>query len=135
MLKMLVPKASWAILIPGTAVLLVSLYFAMRFFSRKRQRTMTWELQKFFNDSVCPRSEFAPHLRNLPLNYGPLREGRLPDTVPLCQLEWLGCEDDELNSPYYLRTGRQVSFLSAMVPGGSWYGLEAWICDILASKG
>ncbi len=135
MMTMLAPKVSWPVLIPGTVLLLGSLYFAVRFFSGKQQRDLTRKLQKYFNDEVCPSSEFASYLQKLPLNYGLPKEGRLPEIGPLCPKEWLEKEDEELNSDYYLRTGRQISLLSVMEPAGSWYGLEAWICDILASKG
>lgn len=129
------PKVSQPFLMIGAAVLLASLYFAVRFFSGKRQRDAVRELQEYFNLKVCPRSELAPYLRELPLYDGPLCGGKLPEMELPCPREWMEREDEELNSPYYLRTQQQVSMLSAMAPAGSWYGLEAWIRDILASKG
>lgn len=134
-MTILVPNVSLPVLITGTAVLLLSLLFAVRFLSRKRQRDMVREFQEYFNCTVYPRSEFASHLRELPLNYGLLRAGKFPKTEVLCSQEWMGREANELNSLYYLRTGQQISMLSAMEPAGSWYGLEAWIQDLLAAKG
>lgn len=129
------PKVSTPILIIGTSVLLISLYFAVRFFSGKRRHDAVRMLQRHFNHTVCPRSEFAPHLRELPLNEGLLWAGKLPKERPLCPKEWVGRAAEELNSPYYLRTGQQISGQAALEPAGSWYGLEAWIRDLLASKG
>lgn len=134
-MTILVPKAPWPVLIIGTAVLLLSLFLTVRSFSRKRQRDAVKELQEYFYLNVCPRSELASYLQELPLNYVPPRAGKLPKTGAFCQQEWVEREAEELNSLYYLRTGQRVSILSAMGPAGSWYGLEAWIRDILASKG
>lgn len=128
-------KVSPPVLIIGTAALLLSLYYVVCFISGKSQRVAVRELQEYFNLAVCPRSEFASYLQELPLNYGPPRAGKLPEGGPLCPQEWVERETEELNSPYYLRTGQQISMLAAMEPAGSWYGLEAWIRDLLASKG
>lgn len=133
-MTILQPKVSLPVCIAGTVILLLSLYVTMHFFSGMRRHKAVRELQAYFNEAVCPRSEFAPHLRNLPLNSGPLRAGKLPETDLLCPKEWVDKEAEELNSPYYLRTGQQISALASMEPLGSWYGLEAWIRDILASK-
>lgn len=133
-MTILLPRVSLPVCILGTAVLLLSLYFVIRFLSGRRRHKAVRELQAYFNEDVCPRSEFAPHLRNLPLNSGPLRAGKLPESGALCPKEWVDKETEELNSPYYLRTGQQISMQASMEPSGSWYGLEAWIRDILASK-
>ena len=133
-MTLLQPRAPLPVCIVGTTVLLLSLYFAICFFSGMRRRKAVQELQEYFNEEVCPCSELAPHLRGLPLNSGPLQAGKLPETDSLCPEAWIDKEAEEMNSPYYLRTGQQISILASMEPPGSWYGLEAWIRDIVASK-
>lgn len=135
MTTMLFPKVPLPVWAVGTAVLLLSLYLALRGLSTKRRRDAVRELQAYFNDTVCPRSEFAPHLRELPLNCGALRAGKPPKTGCICPEEWVAREAEELDSLYYLRTGQQISALASMEPGGSWYGLEAWVRDVLADRG
>lgn len=126
------PDTPLPILIIGAAVLLLSLYFAARFISGKRQHDAAERLQKYFIDTACPRSELAPCLRELPLNPGSPRAGTPPEGEPLCPKEWVEREAEELNSPYYLRTGQQISIHAAIEQTGSWYGPEAWIRDLLA---
>jgi len=126
------PSLSTRLWVPGTAILLYSLYRAVRFFSAMRQHSAVRALQAYFNDTVCPRTELAPHLQELPLSRGPQQTGKTSGT----ETSWLWAQKEaaEMNSPYYLRTGQQVSALVSISPTGIWYGPEAWIRDILASR-
>lgn len=123
---------SLLVLIIGSAVLLLSLYFAARFISGKRQYDTAERIRKYFINTACPRSELAPCLRELPLDSRSLRTGTPQEGGTLCPEEWVEREAEEMNSPYYLRTGQQVSTHAAIGQAGSWYGPEAWIRDLLA---
>lgn len=122
------------VLIIGAAVLLLSLYFATRFISGKRQHDAAERLREYFINTACPRSELAPCLRELPLNPGSPHAGISPEGEPPCPKEWVEREVEEMNSPYYLRTGQQISIYAAIERTGSWYGPEAWIRDLLARR-
>lgn len=125
------PDAPLPILIIGAAALLLSLYFAVRFISGKRQYDAAERLRKYFINTACPRSELAPCLRKLPLSPGSPRAGTPPEGEPLCPREWVEREAEEMSSPYYLRTGQQIS-IHVVEQTGNWYGPEAWIRDLLA---
>jgi len=103
------------------AVLLV---LGCRYFSARRQREAAQALQRYFVERVCPRGELAPHIRDLP--------ARSPQSGPFPP-QWLALEPEELDSPYYLRACRQVSWEAYTSPQG-WYGLPAWLQDVLAAR-
>lgn len=128
------PDVPLPVLITGAAVLLLSLYFAARFISGKRQRDAAERLREYFINTACPRSELASCLREIPLNPGSLHARTPPEGEPLCPKEWVEREAEEMNSLYYLRTGQLISIHAAIEQTGSWYGPEAWIRDLLARE-
>jgi len=115
------PMVVMAVLGIVVAVLLVLGY---RYFSARRQRESARALRRYFLERVCPRGELAPHLRSLPAD--------APQSGPFPK-EWLALEPEELDSPYYLRACRQVSWESRAAQHG-WYDLTAWVQDVLAAR-
>ena len=95
------------------AVLLYSLYRAALCFSAKRQHDAVRAMQRYFYENAKkPRRAQAA-----------------------CPPQWVERGAEELESPYFLRTGQQVSFLASMGRERNWYGLEAWVRDMVASRG
>lgn len=115
------------------ALLLYSLYRAVLYFSALRRHDAVRELQKYFCAQAYPRREIAAHLQGLTPR-DPLRAKKLPQEQISCPALWVEKEDAELASLYFRRTGQRVSVL-ASESAGDWYGLEAWVRDIVASNG
>lgn len=43
-------------------------------------------------------------------------------------------QEEEIQSTYYLRTGQTMADMTKDVPVEKWYGMDAWIRDILAGR-
>lgn len=113
-------------------VLLAALLLAgFWYFSAHRQRRAAAMVRRYFLEQVFPRGELALHLQKIkPAQVRRRRQREKPPFPP----EWVEREADELDSPYFLRTGRQVSWSEGMYPQGGWYGLEAWVQDLVAGR-
>ena len=117
------------------AVLLYSLYRAALCFSAKRQHDAVRAMQRYFYENVYPRGELAPHLRELTPQAGRPGAKKPRRAQAACPPQWVERGAEELESPYFLRTGQQVSFLASVGRERNWYGLEAWVRDMVASRG
>ncbi len=120
----------------GLVLLLFLLYRGAVYFSAWGIYRTVRRIQDHFCTAVYPRQELAAHLRDLPVSQRPLEQPR-PKTkapAPPCPAIWIEREDEELMSPYYLRTGRQVSRIARGTADGTWYDLDAWVLDVLASR-
>lgn len=117
----------------AAAALIGLLVWGTRYFSAWRQREQVRWLERLFTDA-CPKEEFAPHLRTIDVNQEPLSISQTPNADWSCPLEWIEKEEDERASVYYLRTGQRVSVLACQSEQNAWYGIEAWIREILAGN-
>lgn len=111
-------------------LLLFMVYKGAVYFSARKLHRAARAAQQYFLFSVFPIKELAPHLQEGSCMGAPvsLDDGAFPT-------EWRQADEAELNSAYYLRTCRRVSAAGREKPSGGWYGLPAWIQDLVAAKG
>lgn len=91
-------------------------------FGAKQRRMVAKQIHIYFNTNVYPADELPPYIKEQDSNLWPAEK---MDKIPALAEH----EEEELSSDYYLRTRQRVSL---DYPG--WYGVEAWIRDIVAGK-
>lgn len=126
----------------GVALAILWLLFTfLRYFSGKGQIAAVMALERYFRGNVFPRKELASRWQGLrlqntflckPVRQKPGKGEEQPGTYSRADT-WEQVEE-ELESPYYLRTGQRVKQIGAQQPLTGWYGEEAWIRDILADR-
>lgn len=105
------PDIHLPILIIGSAVLILSLCFAARFISGKRQYDTAERIRKYFINTACPRSELALCLQVPPLNLRLLYTGTPPEGGALCPKEWVEREAEDLIGVSYQSAAAAVKYI------------------------
>lgn len=124
----------------GAALLILYLLFVvLHNCSGEEQINAVLRMETYFRERVYPRSELAPRWQAITPQNPFMRkkaatENKANDQQGEGRQDTWEQVEEELNSPYYLRTGQRLRSAAADGPLVCWYGEEAWIREILADR-